>query len=203
MSRISPARIVVASVALAGVATGVAFLVAGRRRAGGTRPEDAAIGDRPAAASPAWLRRFVTRRWNPVVERLALVGGRRSPWAYLEHVGRSSGALYRTPVLPALVGVHVFVPLPYGVDVHWTRNVLAAGHCRLQVHETTYELDEPFVVTAAGRHDLPERLRAWAEARGNRYLRLHVLASRDGRLDDAPVGGTAAEAAPGEIAAPA
>jgi hypothetical protein len=139
----------------------------------------------PAPSAPAWLRRFVTHRFNPAVVRLGLVGGRRSPWAYLEHVGRTTGVVYRTPVLPRIAGEYACVPLPYGMDVNWARNVRAAGHCRLQVRGTVYELDEPAVITAAEHPDLPEAFRGWLIRRGNRYLRLHLLSAAPGSLDTA------------------
>jgi hypothetical protein len=182
MRRISHARLAVASVAMALAATVAAFAIARIRRAG-TPPDDPDAV--PPPASPDWFRHLVSRRWNPLVVRLGLVGGANSRWASIEHVGRSSGRVYRTPVYPHLVGDLVYVPLPYGVDVNWATNVRAAGHCRLQVRDTTYELDEPALVTARDRADLPVRLRSMAERRGNRYLRLHVLASRPGPLDDA------------------
>jgi hypothetical protein len=128
------------------------------------------------------LRRFVTHRFNPVVGRLGLVGGRRSPWAYVEHVGRRSGRVYRTPILPDFREDSAYVPLPYGTDVHWLRNVRAAGHCRIQIHESVYELDEPAIITAAGHPGVPRWARRRLEAGGRRYLRLHVLAQRPGRL---------------------
>ena len=145
-------------------------------------------------AEPGWSRRFVTHRFDPVVIRMGLAGGRRSPWATLEHVGRVSGTVYRTPVLPKLSGDHAWIPLPYGTDVQWVRNVQAAGHCRLQVHEATYDMDEPAIVGPDERPDLPEMLRRRLAARGYRYLRLHVLAAMPAGLDEArpgiPAGGS-------------
>jgi hypothetical protein len=192
MRRLSPVRLAVASVAMALAATAVALAVAGIRRAG-TPPDDPDAV--PPPTSPDWFRRIVSRRWNPLVVRLGLVGGASSRWASIEHVGRTSGRVYRTPVYPHLVGDRVYIPLPYGVDVNWASNVRSAGHCRLQLRGTTYELDEPAVLTARDRVDLPARLRTMAERRGNRYLRLHVLASRPGPLDDAAAAGEPAAAA--------
>jgi hypothetical protein len=171
------------------------------------RPEDAgapgATPDAvPPAAAPAWLRSFVTHRFNPAVERLGLVGGHRSAWAYLEHVGRSSATVYRTPVLPRIADGHAYVPLPYGVDVNWARNVRAAGHCRLQLHDTIYELDEPATITAAEHPGVPERFRPWLVRRGNRYLRLKILSEVRGSLD-APAAAGADTAEPGVSSAPA
>ena len=69
-------------------------------------------GAPPGWRSPAWLRQLVTNRFNPLVARCGLVGGRRSPWAFVEHVGRKSGTVRRTPILPRVSGDHVVVPLP-------------------------------------------------------------------------------------------
>jgi deazaflavin-dependent oxidoreductase (nitroreductase family) len=120
---------------------------------------------------------FVTHRFNPLVTRFGLAGGRRSPWAILEHVGRTSGTTYRTPIslVTSPTADHVYVRLSYGPDVHWLKNVRAAGHCRVQVHETILELDEPAVVPASENLLVPPRVRAALERAGRQYLRLHIL----------------------------
>ena len=141
---------------------------------------------RKRAMDPGWFRGFVTHRFNPLVTRFGLAGGRISPWATLEHVGRVSGTVYRTPVLPKVAGDHAWIPLPYGADVQWLRNVRTAGHCRMQVHGTTYDLDEPALVDPDERPNLPAVLRRRLAERGDQYLRLHVLASQPGSLDTAP-----------------
>lgn len=186
MDRRTAARTVIGLAALASVA---AALAAAARRVDDTTVD--AATRQPGNEAPAWLRAFVTRRFNPVVTRLGLVGGRRSPWAYLEHAGRRSGTVHRAPVLPMVVGDYVFVPLPYGVDVNWTRNVRAAGHCRLQRRGVVYALDEPAVVEAGEHPGLPARYRSVLERRRRRYLRLHVLSAMPGTLDDVPVEGVA------------
>lgn len=138
----------------------------------------------PPRVRPEWLRRLATNRFTPFVTGLGLVGGRRSPWGFLEHVGRKSGHVYRTPVLPKLVGDFAYIPLAYGPHVHWARNVRAAGTCRLQLHETVYQLDEPTDITAAEHPAVPEALRPWIERRGDRYMRLHVVTVTPGRLGE-------------------
>jgi deazaflavin-dependent oxidoreductase (nitroreductase family) len=140
-----------------------------------------------AALGRERLRGLATRRFNPVVIGLGLVGGERSPWGYLEHVGRKSGRVYRTPVLPMFAGEFAYLPLTFGPDADWARNVHAAGACRLQVHETVYELDEPSEIPAAEHPAVPEALRPLMERRGRRYVRLHVASRRPGRLGDRPV----------------
>lgn len=177
MDRARATRLAVASMVVCLAAAGLG-VVAGRR----ARAPEIAAGARPSRGAPGWLRKFVTRRFNPLVTRLGLVGGRRSPWAYLEHVGRHSGTVYRTPVLPTVVGDYAYVPLPYGEDVDWSRNVRAAGHCRLQRHGEVLELDEPVVIVAAERPGIPAWYRTYLERRQTRILRLHVLLAELGAL---------------------
>jgi len=195
MNRFSVVRIAIASAAV-GTAAGLFALAARRARSPGV-PAAA----RPPSRAPEWLRAFVTERFNPTVVRLGLVGGRRSPWCYVEHVGRHSGTVYRTPVLPVAVGSHVYIPLAYGVDVNWARNVRAAGHCRLQRHDQVLELDEPAVITAGEHPGIPAWYRAVPERRGSRYLRLHVLTTVPGRLDDATAPTPVEAVGPGPVTA--
>jgi deazaflavin-dependent oxidoreductase (nitroreductase family) len=137
-------------------------------------------------AGAAWLGRarregdlahLVTQRFNPLVMRFGLAGGRRSPWAILEHVGRTSGTLYQTPIVMVArpTDDHVYVRLPYGSGVQWVKNVRAAGHCRVQAHETILELDEPAIIPASENPIVPPRLRAGLDRTGRTYLRLHIL----------------------------
>jgi deazaflavin-dependent oxidoreductase (nitroreductase family) len=195
VTRQSPGRLVAVSFTVAIAATAAAAVANAIRSSASTPPgfDPEAV---PPREAPTWFRDFVTHRWNPMVERMGLVGGRRSRWAALEHVGRTSGTRYATPVYPHLAGDQVFIALPYGVDVNWVRNVRAAGHCRMTYEGLRFELDEPAVVTAADRPDLPPRLRAMAERRGNRYLRLHLLEIRPDVPEAALNGEQAAPAVP-------
>ncbi len=104
------------------------------------------------------IRRFNKGVLNPLM--LTVAG---SSWWYaaaLEHVGRRSGRTYVTPVVAVRAGERFLVPLPYGSDVDWCRNVIAAGSCVLVDHGTRYELDDPRVVPAAEvAADIPARRR--------------------------------------------
>ena len=185
MIRPSPARLVAVSFTV-GIAATTAVAAANAIRKSATTPPGFDPEAVPPREAPPWFRDFVTHRWNPMVERMGLVGGRRSRWAALEHVGRKSGTRYSTPVYPHLAGDQMFIALPYGVDVNWVRNVRDAGHCRMTYEGLRFDLDEPAIVTAAERPDLPPRLRAMAQRRGNRYLRLHVLEIRPDVPDAGP-----------------
>jgi deazaflavin-dependent oxidoreductase (nitroreductase family) len=152
-------------------AAGAAITVRTRARAAGMTPRDYLRGE---------SRAFVTHRFDPLVTRLGLVGGRVSRWAMLEHVGRASGSIYRTPVYPLLSATAVHIPLPYGGDAHWVQNVLAAGHCRMQLHERVYELDEPRILGGDEVDALPPAGRAFARRIRATYLALHRLSDIEG-----------------------
>jgi hypothetical protein len=154
--------------ALAGGIGGTVWIGNARRRAESAgRP----LGD----ILRADVRHFVTRRFDPLVMRLGLAGGHVSSWGVVEHVGRVTGTFYRTPVLPRVMDDHLFIPLPYGSDVDWVRNVRSAGHCRVQLHEVIFELDEPAIVSAAENSSIPPVIRAPLDRIGAHYLQLHVL----------------------------
>jgi deazaflavin-dependent oxidoreductase (nitroreductase family) len=49
--------------------------------------------------------------------------------AVVEHVGRRSGSVFRTPVNLFTADGHYTIALTYGAQSDWVRNVLAAGGC--------------------------------------------------------------------------
>jgi hypothetical protein len=76
--------------------------------------------------------------------------------------------------------------------------VLAAGHCRLQLHDTIYALDEPRMVSPEELDGIPRILRALEGALGFRYLVLHQFGASGGVLEPDAAGaseGTTAETA--------
>ena len=101
------------------------------------------------ASGRTWLRngirQFNKRVYNPLIRTFA---GR---WLYavVHHVGRRSGKAYATPVVAEPSVKFFFIPLPYGVDADWYRNIMAAGCCSIQWRGQTYELASPQVVAAA------------------------------------------------------
>jgi deazaflavin-dependent oxidoreductase (nitroreductase family) len=153
---------------MSGVAIGVVWAVGARGR---MRDRGWSLGE----VLHHDLRGFVTHRFDPLVMRFGLAGGRVSPWAILEHVGRNSGVTYRSPIYARMTDDHAFIPLPYGSDVHWVKNIQAAGHCRIQAHETILELDEPAVISASDNPLIPPSVREALERSDTKYLRLHVL----------------------------
>jgi len=88
---------------------------------------------------PGWWGHVNKRLFNP----RAVASGR---WPVLAHVGRTSGATYRTPMDAHPVdGGYVFV-LVYGSGCDWVRNVLVAGRAELQVDGRELTLVAPRVV---------------------------------------------------------
>ena len=88
---------------------------------------------------PRWWTRINKRVFNPMELR-------RGSRPVLTHVGRSSGAVYRTPLDAHPVdGGYVFI-LVYGSDSDWVRNVMAAGHARLAIGGEDVELTRPRLI---------------------------------------------------------
>lgn len=88
---------------------------------------------------PRWWGHINKRLFNP----RAIASGK---WPVLTHVGRSSGATYRTPLDAHPVdGGYLFV-LVYGSGSDWVQNVLAAGHARLLVEGRELDLTAPRLV---------------------------------------------------------
>jgi deazaflavin-dependent oxidoreductase (nitroreductase family) len=89
---------------------------------------------------PRWWTQINKRVFNPAELR-------RGTRPVLTHVGRSSGATYRTPLDAHPVdGGYVFI-LVYGSRSDWVRNVLAAGHARLTLGEQDVELTAPRLIS--------------------------------------------------------
>lgn len=120
------------------------------------------------------VRRFNKRILNPAM--LLLAGRRHWYAAALHHVGRRSGRTYDTPVVAEPVGDGFVVPLPYGTDVDWLRNVRAAGRATIDTHGRHYEVDQPRVIGAGQALPLvrPSRRRVWQRLHIDNYLLVHV-----------------------------
>lgn len=145
---------------------------------------------------------FVNTVVNPRLVGRGLAGGAMSELGTLEHVGRTSGIRRLTPVHPEPTEDGFRIVVPLGANSHWARNVMAAGHCRLQLHETVYDLDEPTIIAASDADGLPAIVRGAMAALGFQYLRLHTFAANRGSLAPAaePVGPEQPATPPAEAA---
>ncbi|WP_068163789.1 nitroreductase family deazaflavin-dependent oxidoreductase [Rhodococcus phenolicus] len=89
---------------------------------------------------PAALARFNRVVTNRVVRPLAA----HLPYmAVVEHRGRRSGRVYRTPVNVFADGDRYRFALTYGPGVDWLRNVRAAGGCVVITRGRTVTLTAP------------------------------------------------------------
>ena len=100
----------------------------------------------PAVVRPSWLVAVVmsplTKVLNPVMRKLA--GGRHMRMAAeIRHVGRRSGRPYVTPAGARLTGDIFVIPLTFGNQSDWSRNVRAAGGCTIRLEGTEYRAVQP------------------------------------------------------------
>lgn len=108
------------------------------------------------------VRTFNKHILNPAMMKLA--GKQHWYAAVIKHKGRRSGKEYATPVVAVPVkGGGFVIPLPYGEEVDWLKNVLAAGRAQIEAKGAAYAVAEPEVVSAAAAFPLlDERHRqAW------------------------------------------
>lgn len=138
---------------------------------------------------------FVNRIINPWLVRRGLIGSSRGELALLEHVGRKSGTVRRTPIHPMATADGFRIIVPVGEQSEWARNVMAAGHCRLVFGDRLLELDEPVLETPSEVPGLPRPVRALFGWLGFRYL--HLRTSGESQVDVVP----AIEVAPVQNAA--
>ena len=141
---------------------------------------------------------FVNSVVNPALLRRGLAGYGRSEIGTLEHVGRKSRTRRLTPVHPEPTPAGFRIIVPLGTRSEWARNVIAAGHCRLLLHDQVFDLDEPAMVDAGEAQDLPWPLRRLLAALGFQYLNLRTFASHPGSFEMAEVDALDADASNAE-----
>lgn len=120
------------------------------------------------------LRWFNKKVQNPVTMRVA--GKKNRELAVLHHTGRRSGREYVVPVLPHRAGQLFFIPLTYGTNVDWCRNVLAAGGCAIDHDGVRYDTVAPAIVptTEAVRMLPSRRMRLFGLLGIESFLRLEI-----------------------------
>ena len=86
--------------------------------------------------------RPMTKVLNPLMARFA--GRRHLPLAaQLRHTGRKSGRSYVTTVGARVHGDVIVIPLTFGNQSDWSRNVAAAGGCSIRIEGTDYQATGP------------------------------------------------------------
>jgi len=91
------------------------------------------------------IRHFNRRALNPLTLKIA--GNRLRVYGSLKHIGLRSGREYTIPVVVRPLGDGFVIPLPYGTDVDWCQNVMAAGKRNLYWNGNEYCLEKPELIT--------------------------------------------------------
>ncbi|HEY4227544.1 MAG TPA: nitroreductase family deazaflavin-dependent oxidoreductase [Candidatus Limnocylindrales bacterium] len=106
------------------------------------------------AVEPAPKPRFggvfwrISRLTRPVT--LPLAGKRWNPiFAVIEHRGRKTGRVYRTPVAARRRENGFLIALAFGAQVDWYRNLVAAGGGTIRWRGDVYSVTSPERVAAA------------------------------------------------------
>jgi deazaflavin-dependent oxidoreductase (nitroreductase family) len=106
---------------------------------------------------PYFMRRVNRVVTNPILGSIAWLV---PPLAVVHHRGRKSGRAYRTPVVAFRTAGGFVVPMTYGRDVDWARNLVAAGGGEIQQMGRRHRVRRPRIVggDVAGAH-LPSLVR--------------------------------------------
>ncbi|HXC78288.1 MAG TPA: nitroreductase family deazaflavin-dependent oxidoreductase [Candidatus Acidoferrum sp.] len=126
---------------------------------------------------PHWLNRFALmltkQRWVRWMT-LRRAGRANYPTAALHHVGRKSGRLYVTPLAAEPVAGGFIIPLAYGDDTDWCRNLLAAGQGTLELKGEAISILNPRVVELATIQDevRAAQVRSWTRLGIRRLLQV-------------------------------
>ena len=111
---------------------------------------------------PHFMRRVNRVLTNPLMGTFAWLV---PPLAVVHHVGWKTGHAYRTPVVAFRSRAGIVIPMTYGRDVDWARNIVRARGCELERGGRRIVLRDPRIVgfdRAARR--LPAALRPFFRA---------------------------------------
>src|SRR6267378_795412 len=87
--------------------------------------------------------------FTPVLNRLVTrIAGRRYVPLYvlLRHRGRRSGRAYATPVVGLRVPGGFAIPMAFGENADWYRNIIASGGAIIRQHGTEHQLRDPAAI---------------------------------------------------------
>lgn len=137
----------------------------------------------PAPVAPAAIVRMLMRPLTKILNPLmvGLAGRRFVPAAQVHHVGRRSGKAYVTPTGAHLHGDVMLIPLTFGNQSDWSRNVRAAGGCTVRLGGHSYRATSPALVTWADDRELVASafnpvMRAGFRLLGiQQFMRLHAV----------------------------
>ena len=111
---------------------------------------------------PRFMRNVNRVLTNPILGTVAWLV---PPLAVVHHVGRKTGRLYRTPVVAFCSDAGFVIPMTYGRDVDWARNIVRARGCELERTGRRVVLLNPRIVGFdRARRRLPATLRPFFRA---------------------------------------
>jgi deazaflavin-dependent oxidoreductase (nitroreductase family) len=96
-----------------------------------------------AASKPDPVRSLANRVF------LTISGRWFRAYSIVRHVGRSSGREYQNPVSAYPLGDGFVIPVLYGAQSQWVRNVMAAGRFTLRTKGRDYLLERPELIAPA------------------------------------------------------
>jgi len=125
----------------------------------------------PVAPSPVVkiLIRPMTKLLNPLIRKFAGRPHFRIA-AQIQHVGRRSGRTYLTPASARLSGDVILIPLTFGNQSDWSRNVRAAGGCSVRLNGRHYETAQPEFLSAQEAKPLVRSAFSPFERPASKYL---------------------------------
>ncbi|MDX9851184.1 MAG: hypothetical protein RBT01_11795 [Anaerolineaceae bacterium] len=108
---------------------------------------------------------------------LLFAGTKAGPFSKMIHIGRKSGKIFETPVVATYIDDRVLIPLTYGDQVDWLKNILAQGGCEIIYSNTRRKAVGPTVISAkAAFIILPEkRRRIFERFKLEKFLQMQVL----------------------------
>lgn len=125
---------------------------------------------------PLWWGQINKRLFNP----RALENGK---WKVINHVGRSSGRRYRTPLDGYEVDDTYLFILVYGSGSDWVQNILASGEATLETGDEVLELASPRILTAGTAMEILGEKPNTGFVKINEYLQMEVV-SRSAVVED-------------------
>ncbi|MBN7548407.1 nitroreductase family deazaflavin-dependent oxidoreductase [Mycobacteroides abscessus subsp. abscessus] len=96
--------------------------------------------------APRGLARFNRYVTNPLAK---LFAGWAPLWGIIEHVGRSSGKVYRTPLTVFGIDTGYVILVGYGLESNWIKNVRSAGTAVMHRHGRAVIVNNPQIVSKA------------------------------------------------------
>jgi deazaflavin-dependent oxidoreductase (nitroreductase family) len=135
----------------------------------------------------------MTKLLNPLILKLA---GRHhfGMAAQIHHTGRRSGRPYVTPAGARRSGETIVVPLTFGNQSDWVRNVRAAGGCSIRLQGETYRATQPEFLTWQEAKPLlrsafsPFERASFRMLGIRQFLRLHALPPTPDQREPSPSG---------------